>query len=183
MEFQDELVKSGKIDIFGASILLNAKRTRHAGIELEGRYKLTENLELSGNTTVSINKIVQHSFFDTKDSVNRVLDNNPVAGFPNSVAAARLRYSMENWSASILMKYVGAFHTDNLNDARNTVDAFTMFDLDASWTLPGLLTNVELQFIGKIRNLFNKLYLAGGEGGSFYPAAERNYFVGINVIF
>lgn len=182
MEFQDELVKSGKIDIFGASILLNAKRTRHVGFELEGRYQLTGELEISGNATLSTNKIVQHRFFDKKDSLN-VLDSNPVAGFPNTVANVRLRYGMENWSLSLLMKYVGAFHTDNLNDARNKVNAFTVFDLDAAWKLPVILTNVELQLNGKVRNLFNTLYLAGGEGSYFYPAAERNYFVGLNVVF
>ncbi len=183
MEFRDELIKSGRIDIFGASVLLNARRTRHVGVELEGKYRFIEPLEISGNLTVSTNRIVNHSLFDPQDQVYRNLDNNPIAGFPDILGNARLRYSTADWSLSLLIKYVGSFHTDNLNDDRNKVDAFTVADLDATWKLPTSIQNTEFQLVGKIRNLFNKLYLASGEGSAFYPAAERNYYIGLSVNF
>ena len=40
MEFSNELVKSGQVDIFGQPVSGNAKRTRHIGFELEGALHL-----------------------------------------------------------------------------------------------------------------------------------------------
>ena len=51
MEFTDELVKSGAVDIFGQPVTGNAERTRHIGIELDGSSTLTANISLSGNAT------------------------------------------------------------------------------------------------------------------------------------
>ncbi len=183
MEFKDELVKSGRIDIFGASILMNAERTRHAGFELEGNYRFTEQLEINGSATISSNRIINHRFYDTHDSIDRVLDHHPIAGFPDVMTNLRMRYGSSEWMASFLLRYLGAFHTDNLDDPGNTIDAFGVVDVDASWKLPDLVANTELRIIGQIRNLFNNLYLAAGEGSAFFPAAERNYLVGVRATF
>lgn len=179
MEFADELIKSGRIDIFGSSILINAERTRHVGLEVEGRYRLTDELDLYGNATLSSNRIISHRFFDDIDSVYRILDQHPIAGFPDIMANARIRYGSPDRSASLLLKYVGAFNTDNLNDPDNRVDPFTVVDLDILYKLPDLLHDTEFRLNGQIRNLFNNLYLASGEGSAFFPAAERHYILGI----
>lgn len=177
MDFNNELVKSGKIDIFGGSVLINANKTRHYGIELEASYNLTDQLQLSGNTTISSNKIISHKFYDEKDSV-WTLDGNPIAGFPDMLANLRLKYMLNEFSTSFYIKYVGEFYTDNLKDEKNKVDAFTVMDFDLSYNVKKLLTT-DVSFIFKVRNLFNKLYMAYGEGSSFFPAAERNYQIGI----
>ena len=181
MDFHDELVKSGTIDIFGESILLNANRTRHIGIEVDGKYDLMHSLYLSGNATFSDNKIIEHRFYDANESIDRVLDDNPIAGFPDVVANARLRYGNADCSLSLLVKYVGSFHTDNLNDDRNTVDAFTVSDIDATWKLPSIVENTDISVMGRVGNVFNRLYLASGEGIAFFPAAERNYYIGLSI--
>lgn len=179
MEFSNELVKSGEIDIWGSSVLVNAKRTRHIGVELEGRYKLFNDVEASGTITLSTNRIVNHSFFDKKDSISRVLDGNPISGFPDVLGNLRLSYGNENRSLSLLLKYVGPFYTDNLKNESNKVDGHTVINFDAFLKLPNLLTNTELVLTGRIQNLLNNLYIASGEGKAFFPAAERNYFIGI----
>ncbi len=183
MEFQDELIQSGKIDIFGAPVTGNAERTRHLGVELEGAYPLTPEVELSGNATLSSNELIRYRFYDTDVGNYRSLDGNPIAGFPDVLANLRLTYHTERFRGSLFMKHVGAFYTDNFKDEKNKVDAYSVFDLDVAYQLPPLFTNGEITLTGKIRNLFNKLYLAGGEGKEFFPAAERNYFFGLNVSF
>ncbi len=59
MEFADELVKSGRVDIFGQPVTGNAPRSRHLGVELEGAAALPWNLQLSGNVAMSYNRLVR----------------------------------------------------------------------------------------------------------------------------
>ena len=179
MEFENELVKSGEIDVFGSSVLVNAKRTRHVGFEFEGSYKVTAELEVNGTMTLSVNKIIRHEFFDTRASLYRVLDGNPIAGFPDILGNVRLSYGNDNRLISLLIRYVGPFYTDNLHNEQNKVDGYAVANLDASVKLPTFLTNTELLLTGKVQNLLNNLYIASGEGKAFFPAAERNYSLGI----
>jgi hypothetical protein len=50
------------------------------------------------------------------------------------------------------------------------------------YRLPWAL-GVRLTVRGEARNLLNRLYFAGGEGNAFFPAAERNYLIGITTNF
>ena len=181
MEFSNELVKSGEIDIFGSSVLVNADRTRHIGIELESNYKFSDLFEISGTSTLSVNKILQHKFYDTKDSLIRTLDGNPISGFPGIMGNIRLSYGNENHSLSMLMRYVGPFYTDNLKNEENKVDGYVVVNMNASMHLPKIFTDTELQLTCKIQNLLNNLYLASGEGKAFFPAAERNYSLALTL--
>lgn len=181
MDFKNELVKSGQIDVFGGSILINANKTRHLGIEIDGNYKIIKNLELIGNLTISKNRIISHKFFDDKDSVYRILDNNPIAGFPDILANLRIMYSLGNLSASLYGKYVGEFYTDNLKNPKNKVDAFDVYDFDFTYDFKNLYRINSVSLIVKVRNILNKLYLSYGEGNAFFPAAERNYQIGIKI--
>jgi iron complex outermembrane receptor protein len=181
MEFTDELVKSGQVDIFGQPVTGNAEKTRHIGIEFDCEYAFTNTLSLSGNVSLSRNRLIHYSIIDGNG--NRVkLDNNPIAGFPDVLTNFRLTYRNENATASIRAKHVGAFYTDNFKNEDNKNDAFTVFDGEVLFRLPvafftQLTTRVE------VRNIFNTLYFSSGEGNAFFPAAERNYVFGISASF
>jgi iron complex outermembrane receptor protein len=179
MEFSNELVKSGQVDIFGQPVTGNAKRTRHAGIELEGVFRLTRALTLSANVTASRNRIIASSYF-TGGSAPLVLDGNPIAGFPDLLGNLRLTWRSERFTASVLGKYIGAFHTDNFNDESNTTDAAVVFSGEILYRFPRV-AGMDLTLRGELRNIFNTLYLAGGEGNTFFPAAERNFLLGLSV--
>ena len=83
-------------------------------------------------------------------------------------------------TASVLGKYVGAFHTDNFNDESNTTDAAVVFNGEILYRFPRF-AGMDLTLRGELRNIFNTLYLAGGEGNTFFPAAERNLLLGLSV--
>lgn len=179
MEFSNELVKSGQVDIFGQPVTGNAKRTRHVGIELEGAVTVADLLTISGNLSLSRNRIVSYNYFESGPVVT-VLDGNPIAGFPDVLGNLRLTAHPKNLTVSIAGRYIGAYHTDNLNDEANTTDAALVFNGDVLCTLPSA-AGVEVTIRGEVRNIFNTLYLAGGEGRTFFPSAERNYLFGITV--
>lgn len=198
MDFKDELVKSGQLNIFGDPIVGNAERTRHVGVELTVELKdlLIEGLEINGNATISRNRIIKHGVYVWKNpytgesysTPQRIsLDGKRIAGFPDYIGSLRLSYRKEGLLVSILGKYVGDFYTDNFNliPSNNVgkidrkVDAYTVFDLTVGYKFDKVLgfKNVELKL--QVNNLFNALYAASGVGDEFYPAAERNYFVSI----
>ena len=179
MEFSNELVKSGQVDIFGEPVTGNARRTRHIGIELEGALRITQAFTLSANVTASRNRIIASSYF-LSGSPPLVLDGNPIAGFPDLLGNLRLTWRTERVTASVLGKYVGAFHTDNFNDESNTTDAAVVFNGEILYRFPRF-AGMDLTLRGELRNIFNTLYLAGGEGNTFFPAAERNLLLGLSV--
>lgn len=178
MEFTDELVKSGRVDMFGQPVTGNAERTRHIGAEVEGRWNISRNLSLSGNVTLSRNRLVRYTIFD--DNGNPiVLDKNPIAGFPDVLGNLRLTYRTDEFTASVLTKYVGPFYTDNFKNEQNKNDAYVVANGEVSYSLP--VAGVKITLRGEVRNIFNSLYFMNGEANAFFPAAERNYLLGLTV--
>ena len=183
MEFTNELIKSGQVDIFGNPVYGNAPRTRHTGIELDGTIQPWDHFLVSGNASLSSNYIVT---FSTIDSVSgsRVyttsLADNPIAGFPDVTANMRLTYQSEALTASFVAKYVGSFYTDNFRNSENRNDAYTVMNAEVLYVLPKIGDAV-ISLRAEVRNLMNTLYMQNGEGNSFFPAAERNYLTGISV--
>jgi iron complex outermembrane receptor protein len=178
MEFTDELVKSGSVDIFGQPVTEKAERTRHMGIELDGSASITENLSLSGNVTISRNRLVKYAVI-YENGTSASLNNNPIAGFPDLLGNLRITYSQNKLTASVTAKHVGAFYTDNFKNAGHKNDAYSVFNAEAFYQLPPIL-NTELTLRGEVRNVFNLLYTMNGEGQEYFPAAERNFVMGIS---
>lgn len=179
MEFADELVKSGQVDIFGQPVTGNAERTRHVGLEVEGAINVVPNVTVSGNITLSGNRLIRYRIVDD-NGVPATLDGNPIAGFPDALGNLRCTYRDEGFTCSISVKYVGSFYTDNFKNAQNRNDAFAVANAELLYTIPRVL-GVELGLRGEVRNIFNRLYFMNGEGDAFFPAAERNYVFGLTL--
>ncbi len=178
MEFSNELVKTGQLDIFGQPVTINAERTRHLGIELDGAVAVGEAFALTGNISLSRNRHVHFRFID--NGVQLVLDRNPIAGFPDVLGNLRVTYRNEALTASALMKYVGPFYTDNFENEAHKNDAYTVLNSEISYNVPEVF-GVRLGLRGEVRNILNSLYFMSGEANAFFPAAERNYVLGLNV--
>jgi iron complex outermembrane recepter protein len=186
MEFTDELVKNGQRDIFGLPIEGNAPRTRHIGIELEASYALIATdrwqLALWGNATISRNRIVDYDFVADEGVVE--LDGNSVAGFPDLLANAGVRVGVGGLRIDGSVRHIGAFRTDNFGNKAafdNVVDAATVVNLNAMYDVGRLGPLAAIRLRLQVQNLFDTIYVAGGNGTEFFPAAERNWFVGVDV--
>ncbi len=184
MDFRDEIVKSGQLDRFGQPITGNAPRSLHTGIELSGRAQLNRAFFAIANLTYSQNKLKKYSLFDYDSEGNVVeqkLDGNAIAGFPDFLANARLSYQHGGLSASVAMQHVGKFYTDNFQNEENTVDAYTVFHGMLGYDFGKLLKMKSLLVQLHVRNIFDTLYIAHGEGSDFFPAAERHFFVNAKI--
>lgn len=185
MDFRDEIVKSGQLDRFGQPITGNAPQSLHAGIEFAANVQTTNWLSLSGNMTFSQNELKKYSVFDYDDDgivLEQKLDGNAIAGFPDFLANARANVRYRGFEASLAMQHVGKFYTDNFENEQHTVDAHTVFHGVLGYDLGRFLQSRKgflLQL--HVRNIFDKLYIAHGEGSDFFPAAERHFFVNAKI--
>lgn len=120
MEYFDELVKSGQVDVFGLPIDGNAPRTRHFGLELTARAILLDSykfgkFDIMGNLTLSKNPIIDFNFV-TNNGTKVSLNNNEIAGFPGLMGNIRASYEISGLFLSLSMQHVGEFRTDNFGD-------------------------------------------------------------------
>jgi iron complex outermembrane receptor protein len=183
MEFTNELVPNGKLNRFGIPIVGNADRTRHIGFEVDGSARLPYLFSVSGNASISSNTIVKETFLDV-DSTGAVfatkLDGNPIGGFPSLMGNLFVNYQTDKLTVSLSAKYVGSFYTDNFKIEADKNDAYTVFNVEALYKLPQI-ASASVTLRGEIRNLLNTLYTQTGDGNLFFPAAERNFVVGITL--
>ena len=89
------------------------------------------------------------------------------------------RFYSDNYDSK-LSEYLQQFpdfvsYTDNKNDPYFNADFL------ASYKFNILGSYLKSRVFLMINNLFNSLYSANAIGGEFFPAAERNYLVGIKV--
>ncbi len=201
MDYTNELVKSGQLDIFGSPVDGNAPETSHIGLEVQGSAVLFDKsgskLLLSGNVTASRNKIKKFDFV-TKQRELVDLSGNNIAGFPDLMGNLRLSYYRDEFYISVSARYVGEMRTDNFGDLLttdsriinhlkgqyyddNTLDAFTVFNLDVSYKFKDIFGTKGIKVNAQIMNLTNELYAAGAEGKEFFPAAERSVFIGFEL--
>ncbi len=208
MEFFNELVKSGRQDIFGAPIDGNADRSRHIGVELSGSYlafshQKLGSLQIGANATISRNRLIRYSFFTTGNNGENIsisLDGNQVAGFPEQMGSLFLQYSNDNFNLTTRTKYVGQFVSDNFGSPEkikeylaiapitdyidNIVPSYVVTDVMLSYSFSSIssaFTSGMIRF--HCNNIFNNLYAASAEGRNFFPAAERNYYFGLQLDF
>lgn len=180
MEFSNELVKSGQVDIFGQPVTGNAEKSRHIGLEIEGSLNLLRDATLSGNLSLSRNRLVRYTIIEDGQKIS--LDGNPIAGFPDLLANIRFSYKYGGLTSSLTAKYLGPFYTDNFKSEENKNDAYTVYNAELLYMISDIL-GMEILVRGEVRNIFNRLYFMSGEGNSFFPAAERNYLFGITSTF
>lgn len=203
MSFENELVKNGRLDIFGAPMMGNAKQTVHSGIEFSSSIKPTEDLQLIFNATFSQNKIKNASSFVTYyDSLgtqlvdNLSLNGNSIGGFPDFLANASIRYSLNDFYFQVDGKYVGKFFSDNYGDKLNDYlaknpnyfeysdninDASFVMNLFASYELKLFNTPTKSKLFLQVNNLFDTYYSMYAIGKEFFPAAERNFVAGLQL--
>ncbi|HWP82376.1 MAG TPA: TonB-dependent receptor [Bacteroidota bacterium] len=183
MDFRNEIVSSGQLDLFGQPITGNAKRTRHAGIELSGSSSVINGFSLQGNATLSRNIIVQHTTYveENNQIVPKSLNGHRIAGFPDLLANLRMTYDAELWFASLGMTHVGDRFTDNFEHPDRKADAYTVFNGIAGIRLRNVAGFKLLELRLQLNNIFDALYASHGEGDEFFPAAERNFFASLKI--
>lgn len=188
MDFQDEIVKNGQLDLYGQPVTGNAERTVHRGIELTAALRPNRYLTLQGNLSYSRNTFKSHTVYS--GSLPVALDGNRIAGFPDLLLNGRVTLEHNGFLAAFAAKHLGRQYTDNTENNKKTPDIRQTPGYEDLFTDPSTVINLSLGYdlgpqVGlkrfqirlDLNNLLDRLYTTHGEGASFFPAATRNLYV------
>jgi iron complex outermembrane recepter protein len=197
MQYQDQLVLTGQINDVGAYTRTNVPKSYRLGLELQAGARVSNLLSLSGNFTISKNKIKSFTeFIDNWDNglqnaVNH--ENTDISFSPSLVGALTADIQVHKHMAlSLLSKYVGKQYLDNSQSASRKLNAYFTQDLRLNWTIR---TNFlkEMHVIGQLNNLFNAKYEPNGytysyisgnvlsNDNGYYPQAGTNFMIALNI--
>jgi iron complex outermembrane receptor protein len=190
IEFRNEIIQEGGLNDNGRPILGNAKRSVHAGIELEGKYRVADFLTISGNNAINHNRLKEYLIYRDSDEDGKVDDTvdysgNPMAGFPQNLTNIILDYNKGPVRLTYRFRAIGRQYVENGKNEELSIDPYMVSSLSSSLSLGKLAGYGRLTFSAIVNNLFNKKYELSGyayedDGQWFYeyfPAAERNFFV------
>ncbi len=204
MFFKDEIIKRGMVDRFGQPITGNADRTSHMGIEFSGMFNplnyLFFNVNLSYMKNIVNKGFVYMKYHDPvtgeKDKVAKIdLSSFKIPNSPDLIGNIRISYDDDKLFLSLSANYVSEQFTDNfdkklnelliqypkmVNYSDNVVPDYFVVNLDFRYKVE-LPAFGKFTLFGRVNNLLNRIYATYGIGNEFFPAAERNFFGGIEI--
>jgi iron complex outermembrane receptor protein len=197
MKYRNQLVLTGQINDVGAYARTNIDKSYRMGIELQGSYKFSNWLKLTGNLTLSENKVIDfEEFYDDYDEGNQKsvqYEKTDISFSPSVMGSASAILSpVKNGEIALIGKYVGRQYLDNTSNKNRSLDAFYTQDLRLSYTVKGKAVK-DMTMIFQFNNLFNKLYEPNGYTFSYiynqelttenyvYPMAGINFMGGVNI--
>jgi iron complex outermembrane receptor protein len=199
MQYEDQLVLTGKINDVGAYTRTNIPKSYRAGLELVASVNINSRLNAAGNLSLSSNKVKDFTeYIDDYDNGGQLTNQyaaTDIAFSPNIVGGATINFiPIKNAELSMIIKYVGKQYLDNTQNEERKLDAFYTQDARFTYTVSrGCLQ--ELSIILQANNIFDALYEPNGYtfsyyyGGSlatenyYFPMAGRNFVVGLNLKF
>ncbi|MNK21523.1 TonB dependent receptor [compost metagenome] len=177
MYYENQLVLNGQINNIGEFIRTNSGKSSRVGLELGVLAKLSERLQLSGNTTFSSNK--NRAFIAETEEGLINYGKTDISFSPNVIANGNVIYSpFTNFSLGVTAQYVGKQYLDNSGNQVNQLDDYLVPDFNMSYKLPFKKNEVVLRFL--LNNFTNTKYVNNG-----YIYGDPYYFsqAGINFMF
>jgi iron complex outermembrane recepter protein len=202
MDYKNQLIPTGKINEVGAYTRINTPTSYRAGVEIEATAKVTSDVNVGGNFSLSKNKVKAFTqFVDDYDNGTQIAveyNNTDIAFSPNQVAAAfadwnfgRIMNLKRDANLMLNYKYVSKQYLDNTQNERLILKPWHQFDLTGSCNFK--INKQKLLLRAGISNLFNALYEANGYtfsyiyGGSttrevfLFPQAGRRFNIGFSL--
>jgi iron complex outermembrane receptor protein len=181
MNYQNQLVLSGRINNIGEFIRQNVDKSYRLGIELSAQSRLSEKIQLGANLSLSQNKIKEINSVQNEADV--VLKNSDISFSPNIIANGNVVYSpFKNFNLGLTAQYVGKQYLDNLETADNQLKDYLVPDFNMSYKLPLQKQDVIFRFL--LNNFTNTKYVNNGFSGPYYfSQAGINFLFGVSLKF
>ncbi|HEY0041112.1 MAG TPA: TonB-dependent receptor, partial [Flavisolibacter sp.] len=197
MQYNDQLVLTGKINDVGAYTRTNIANSYRLGIELQGGATITNWLKASANLTLSRNKIKDFAeYIDDYDNGGQhmnIYSKTDISFSPSVLGAATITVTpFQKATIDLQSKYVGKQYLDNTGNEGRKLNAFYTQDIRATYSFSkGWIKNTDL--VLQVNNIFNKKYEPNGYTFSYYsgsqlqtenyyfPMAGMTWMLGVNV--
>ena len=180
MNYVNQLVLSGEINMVGDFIKINSGKSYRLGLELGALAKVSEQLNLLGNVTFSQNKNRDFKM-EGSNSVDD-LGNTTISFSPSIIANATIQYKpVKNLQLNLSNQYVGKQYLDNTETEALSLKDYFLSDFNAQYSFKIAKQDVSFQFL--LNNVFNKKYINNGfvyNGPYYYAQAGRNFMIGVN---
>ena len=180
MNYVNQLVLSGEINMVGEFIKINSGKSYRLGLELGTLAKVSEKLNLLGNITLSQNKNVDFKIEENSTVTN--LGNTDISFSPNIIANAIIQYKpIKNLQLNLNNQYVGKQYLDNTETQSLQLNDYFLTDFNAQYEFKIAKQEVSLQFL--LNNIFDKKYVNNGfvyDGPYYYAQAGRNFMIGLS---
>ncbi len=199
MDYEDQLVETGKVNDVGRTIRVNVPNSFRRGIELQAGWRPIDRLDLSVNGTYSQNRIkryVEHvDDFDEGGQKRIVRKNTPISFSPDWIGAGRVGYTVfrssrkgsegklsigdpdssvqkgQRLSVKWDGKYVGKQYIDNTGSPERSLSPYFVQDLTLSYELKGILTE-RIAFRFRVKNLFDAKYVSEAWSYRYFAGGE-----------
>lgn len=209
---RDELVPEGGLNEDGLPITVNAGRTVHRGLELEGGTRLPGEVDASAYFALQRDTLQEFVVYGSDaEGLPVAVDQsgNRIASFPAHTARLRVRRTFGRATIELGARRLGTIFTDNSEDERKrpwlrAVPGYVPKKLDPS-TVVDARASVDLaRLVGEgrrslrldlwVENVLDRRYVAMGysyptDGAysefytEFFPATTRSVFAGLTLGF
>jgi iron complex outermembrane receptor protein len=180
MEYRNELVLTGAVNDVGAFTRTNVDRSYRRGLEVQAGYIISDKFRILGNAAWSMNEIVDFEEFvsqewDDEDQMAFSYNKTTMAFSPAVVAGLVLDYDPFSWlNVRLDGKHVGQQFLDNSESLDRSLPAFTVFNLQASYSKR--IGDYQVRFTGQVVNLLDLDYAPNGYTfGTILSGQRRSY--------
>ena len=180
MQYDNQLVTSGKISSTGSNLTVNVKDSYRMGVELMGGVQISRNLRWDANLTLSRNKIVDHEdWVDNYTTYNQELvryGTVDIAMSPSVTLGSTVSYHIAGFTAELQTNYVGSQYLDNTENAAAKLPAYIVNNLRLAYNIRlhrRAVKSVELSLA--LNNLLNEKYVSNGWVYSYFDGTETEF--------
>jgi len=163
MHYDNQLIKTGEINDVGYFTSKNVKNSFRKGVEIESSYILNNKISVSGNLTITENKLdTFRQYIDNWDTwgQNQVVhENTDLAFSPNLTWAANINYKYnKNTDFLLNTKYVGDQYIDNTSSEKRMLDSYLVSNFQIDYHIKSsIFTKAKISFL--VNNLFDIEYI------------------------
>ena len=188
MDYDNQLVLTGKLSDTGAALTTNVKDSYRAGIEIIAGIKFSDYLRWDGNVTLSRNRIL--NFTDWVDDwyadwtkpeviaangqVKMEYGDTDIAFSPNATIGSKFDFNIKGFNAVLQTNYVGEQYLSNTMSQDAKIDDYCVTNLRLAYTLPINKTVKDITFNVQMNNLFNNSYVSNGWSYGYFEGADAN---------
>lgn len=195
MSYDNQLIQTGGLNDVGEYLRENVKDSYRLGLEIDANIKISNQLSIHQNLTLSKNKI--NDFMLDRDGAVTNIGTTNIAFSPNIIAGNTFIYQpTDHFQLSLLTKYVDDQYLSNTDTKASKLESYFTSDLNFVYEIKTGAIFKSITFTGIINNIFNKEFVDRGytyldnwtgptsfEIQGYYPQATRNFLIGVTLKF